>query len=419
MSFRGLILISLLLVILSSGAYAQNESINLNFSFIISDDAVVARSIAMNKNPSAFADTNGDGVYDQVTFGGTVIDSTVDLPAALGFSFEDGAKMAYYPTLLGRLPSAGTYEIIGFLHYWHGDMNWLVAILAYQSEGFETSDGISVYIIDQAGIRVGSLFQAFLDKAFLRYTQPYKKWMETGEDFAVATSPVASNYVLIAKDLGLMDSVLVVNLSLISSTLPPGQDLKIRSNDPAVLQESRAKMGVWNVFSLPADASGTVAVNIRFGGETISANVNIDKAEGFAYRDNRFAVFYPTNLSGLPTAPAKGVKWQLMGLLHYFDSDGNVNSMIAVLLGQTEGEETTVGAKVKFIDNAGIDIGSPRFEFKPRRAVRVMSTFERWGEEQNHKTWGIGRFENQDKFFYLVWDLGITDKMLVIEFQWY
>jgi hypothetical protein len=420
MSFRGLILISLLLVLISSGAFAQeDEGIGLNFSFIISDDTIVSRSVAMEKNPSAFVDTNGDGLFDQVTFGGAVINSTMDQSAAIGFTFDDGAKMVFYPTLLGRLPAAGTYEIIGFLHRWQDNDNQLVAILAYQSEGYETSDGISIYIIDRAGVRVGSLFHAFLDKAFLRYTAPYQKWMETGQDFGVATSPVSSRYALVAKDLGLMDTVLIVNMSLVETSLPPQQDLKIRANEPAVIQESRSKMGVWDSFILPANSSGAVPVSVKVDGKTISSKVYVDRAQGFAYRDNRYVVFYPNDITRLPTARDEGVNWELLGLLHYFDDEGKVNSLIGVLLGQAEGEETTLGARIRYIDNTGTDIGKPKFEFKPRRSIRIMGTFSRWSEAEDKEVWAAGHRDGQDRVFFLVWDLGITDKMLVTEFQWY
>jgi hypothetical protein len=384
--------------------------------FTAVDDQVVEKSLAMNKAPSAFVDTDQDGIPNEVHFDGDVIPVTIASENTIGFSFEDGAKMAYYPSTLEALPRSGTYEVLGFLHHWDAGANRFVAILLHQHENYETSDGVTIYIIDRAGIRVGSLFYTFMEKAFLRYTPPYKQWLDTGYDFAVGSSPLASNYAIIGKELGLMDTVLVINLSLTTEAVPPGQDLVIRANEPEVIGESLSQLGAWGAFGGDG-GEGSIFSSINVKGEVVSGRIDISKAQGFSYRNGRNTVFYPTDLNSLPAPIPTGINWELLGFLHYFSDDGSVNTTLAVVLGQRAGDETSLGALVRFIDNAGLEVGSPMHKFFPRRDVTAMGTFKRWQETGN--SWALGRRDGADNTLYITWDLGIIDKILVMSFLWY
>ena len=404
MSFKGIIVFCLLLLLIGSGSIAAAQGgVSLNFNFAVSDAEVVSKSMAMTKNVSAFVDSNNNGIIDQVLFDGEKIGTDIDLGNAAGFSFEDESNLVFYPTNVGWLPKSGTYEVIGFVHHWDDTVNRFVALLIHQEENYDTSEGITVYIIDQAGVRVGSLFYSFLEKALLRHTEPYSKWMETGQDFAVGTSPIESNYVLIGKDLGLMDTVLIINLSLISTAVPPGQDVEIRSSEPAVVQESRGKLGDWNALTGLDFSGSSTRVSALVDGKTVSGKILV--------------VFYPSDLTTLPAAPAEGVNWQILGLMHYFDEEEHINTMMAVLLGQSAGEETTGGAIIRFVDNSGLSVGMPMHQFYPRRSIKLMGSQEEW--DTTKYNWALGVPARADNEIGIVKDLGITDKILVVVFKWY
>jgi hypothetical protein len=417
MSFRGAILICLLLLLLAGDAIAQalGEGLRLDFNFAISEESVVDKSKTMEKLGSAFVDTNGDGIYDQVKYDGADIEARVDIEDAQGFSFADGTKMAFYPTRLMWLPRPDTYEVIGFLHHWDEYRSNLVAVLAHQDKNYETSEGITIYVIDRAGVRVGSLFYSFMEKSFLRYTVPYQKWMQTGTDFAIGTSPTVSNYFLMGKDLGLVDNVLVINVSLSTAPMPTGQDFELRKPEMSVVQESLTRPDTWNAFSGPT--GGGVFRTVRFDNEVITATIQPDKAHGFSFGNGRYAVFYPSTLNSLPTPPTKGINWELFGFVHYFDEDGKINALLAVLFGQLAGDETTFGMRVKFVDNAGIETGQPSYMFFPRRSVRNMSTYQYW--EDAGTDFALGYSEAIKSKLYLVKDLGLVDKIFVISYPLY
>lgn len=419
MSFKGIIVSCLLLIIIGSGSIASAQrGVSLNFRFAVSDDAVVKKSIALAKDVSAFVDTNDNGVIDKVLFDGEEIGTDIDMTDAVGFSFQDESKVVFYPTNVKWLPKSGTYEVIGFIHHWDDKVNRFVALLIHQDENYDTSEGITVYIIDQAGVRVGSLFYSFLDKAFLRYTAPYTKWIKTGQDFAVGTSPTVSNYMLLGKDLGLMDTVLVINLSLVSAAIPPGQDMEVRSSEPAVVQESRGKLGDWDTMTGLDFSGSSTHVSALVNGEKVSGNILVDQAQGIAYGDNRYVVFYPTDLTNLPAAPAEGVNIQMLGLMHYFDEDGRINTILAVLIAQMAGEETTThGTVVRFVDNAGLSVGAPMHKFHSRRSIKLMGSFQKW--DTTKYNWALGVPERLNNEISIIKDLGITDKILVVNFEWY
>ncbi len=418
MSFKGIIVICLLLLLIGSGSIAAAQGgVSINFTFAVSDAEVVSKSIAMAKNVSAFVDSNNNGIIDRVLFDGEEIGTDIDLGNAVGFSFQDESNLVFYPTNIGWLPKSGTYEVIGFIHHWDDTVNRFVALLIHQEENYNTSEGITVYIIDQAGVRVGSLFYSFLEKALLRHTEPYAKWIETGQDFAVGTSPTVSNFILIGKDLGLMDTVLVINLSLVSAAIPPGQDVEIRTSEPAVIQESRGKLGDWNTLTGLDFSGSSTRASALVDGKTVSGKILVDQAQGIAYRDNRQVVFYPSDLTTLPAAPAEGVNWQILGLMHYFDGEGHVNTMMAVLLGQRAGEETTGGAIVRFVDNTGLSVGMPSHQFYPRRSIKLMGSQDKW--DTTKYNWALGVPARADNEICIVKDLGITDKILVVIFKWY
>jgi hypothetical protein len=418
MSFRGAVLISLFFFLLAGTASAgakQDEELKLDFTFAITEPNVVEKSKELQKSISAFVDNNKDGVYDEVHFDGQVIEAKVDVEDAQGFSFSDGTKMAFFPTQLNRLPAPGTYEVIGFLHHWSEDMSRVVAILIREDKDYETSEGITVYVIDRSGVRVGALFYMFMEKGLLRYTEPYQKWMQTGIDFAIGTSPTVSNYFLMGKDLGLVDTVLIFNVSLSGGPTPAGQDFELRRPEPGLIKESLSRPDTWGVFS--GGGEGGVFSTVNLKGESISGDIQVDKAQGLSFGDGRSLVFYPSTLDALPASPAEGINWGLLGFVHYFDKDGKIDTMLGVLLGQVAGDETSLGLRVKVVDNAGMEVGMPKFSFFPSRAVRNISSYSTW--EQSGNDFSLGFVENIRNRFYLTKDLGLIDKMLVIRYQLY
>jgi len=418
MSFKGTVLITLFFFLLAGTALAgakQEEELKLEFTFAVSEPNVVEKSKELQKSTSAFVDNNKDGLYDEVHFDGQVIEAKVDVEDAEGFSFADGTKMAYFPTRLNRLPAPGTYEVLGFLHHWGEDLNRLVAIIIREDKDYETSEGITVYVIDRSGVRVGALFYIFMEKSFLRYVEPYQKWVQTGIDFAIGTSPTVSNYFLMGKDLGLVDTVLVINLSLSGAPTPPGQDLEVRKSEPGVVKESLTIHDTWGVFSGPGEGGIFSTVNLK--GDSVSGKIDVDKAEGLSFGDGRSLVFYPSTLDALPASPAEGTNWEIFGFVHYFDKDGKINTVLAVLLGQVAGDETSNGMRVKVVDNAGIEVGIPRYSFFPIRAMKNLSSYPTW--EKSGNDFAIGFAENIRNRFYLAKDLGLIDKMLVISYQLY
>jgi len=418
MSFKGIIVSCLLLLILSSGSIVvAQEGVSLNFMFVTSNDEAVQKSRGAVKNVSAFIDTDNDGIVDQVNFDGEEIAVDIDMDSVVGFPFEDGSKVVFYPTNLGWLPAPGTYEVVGFVHQWNDKTNRFVSILIHQDENYDTSEGITAYIIDQAGVMVGSLYYAFMEKGFLRYTDPYKEWMETGEDFAIGTSKTVSNYVLLGKDLGLMDNVLVINMSLVSTAIPPGQDIAIRSSDSTVVAESKGRLGSWGALGSPDFSSGTSRVSVKVDEDTINGNILMDQGQGITYHGNRYAVFYPSDMTALPVSPAEGTNWEILGLLHYFDDDGEISSLLAVLIGQVAGDETTSGARMRVVDNAGLAVGSPEHFFFPRRSVKVMGSNNLWDTQKYN--WALGIQEDSGNKIIIVKDLGIIDKILIMGFNWY
>ena len=416
MSFRGAILISLLfLVAAATPVSAQGEGVKLNFTYAKSEENVVQKSQTLEKVTSAFADTDGDGIYDQVTFDGQVIDAKVDVEDAQGFSFVDGTKVVFYPTRVRWLPKSGTYEALGFLHKWGTDMSQLVAILIHQDENYETSEGITIYVVNRAGTRVGSLFFAFWEKAGLRYTPPYQKWMQTGHDFAIGTSPTVANYILMGKDLGLVDTVLVLNVSFSSAPAPTGQDLEVRRPEPDVVQESLKMPDTWNVFSGATDTG--IFTNVKLPDGVVSGKVLVEKAQGLSYADGRKIVFYPTALSTLPTPPETGIKWEVLGFMHYFDDYGTINGTLSVLLGQMAGDATSMGTRVKIVDNTGMEVGRPEMLFFSTRSVKLMASYENWADTGNN--FAIGFRDGVSNVIHIAKDLGLIDKILIIRYKLY
>jgi hypothetical protein len=81
------------------------------------------------------------------------------------------------------------------------------------------------------------------------------------------------------------------------------------------------------------------------------------------------------------------------------------------------GDETSLGLRVKVVDNAGMEVGMPKFSFFPSRAVRNISSYPTW--EQSGNDFSLGFAENIRNRFYLTKDLGLIDKMLVIRYQLY
>lgn len=416
MSFRGAILIGVLfLVMVVTPVSAQEEGVKLSFTFAISEGNVVQKSQELEKVKSAFDDTDGDGIFDKIYFDGQTIDVQVDVEDAQGFSFADGTKIAFLPTRVRWLPKPGTYEAIGFLHKWGGGINQLVAILIQQNENYETSEGVSVYVVNRSGVRVGSLFYAFMDKAVLRYTPPYQRWMQTGHDFAIGTSPTVSNYMLMGKDLGLVDTVLILNMSLSTAPAPSGQDFEIRKPEPGVVKESLAMPDVWNVFT-GAGSSGLFN-SVKLPDSTASGTILVDKAVGMAYQDGRKIVFYPSTLNSLPSSPETGVNWEVLGFLHYFDDSSETNCLLSVLLGQAAGDATSQGTRVKIVDNTGMAVGRPGIAFFSSRAVKLMGSYHNWEESGND--FAIGYQEGVSNVINITKDLGLIDKTMVIKFKLY
>ena len=179
------------------------------------DPKVVALSAQNKDKTDVFEDRNNDGVYDTVTINGKVITGNVRVKDAQGFMYEDGRYMVVYPTDWTGLPKPGTQQLLGFLHYFDTkNLSTYLAIVAEQTAGDDTTNGLAIYFYDSSGLRVGAPTTMRMEKAQLRAVPIYQQWVQTGADFGIGSNPLNSQFFVFAKDLGLTDVIMVVMMQL-------------------------------------------------------------------------------------------------------------------------------------------------------------------------------------------------------------
>jgi len=194
----------------------SHPALSQDFELRDSNPDTVSASKAKNTIDNVFEDTNNDGIPDAVTLNGERITSTLRIPDTQGFEYTDGRSIAFYPSdWMGPLPVEGTKEILGFVHYFDDDyLSVFMVLVAEQALGDATTSGLAVYFYDSSGLRVGAPTTMFMEKARLRAVPIYQQWVEEGIDFGIGSNPNNSQFFVFAKELGLIDDVLIVMFQL-------------------------------------------------------------------------------------------------------------------------------------------------------------------------------------------------------------
>ncbi len=180
-----------------------------------SSDEVIAMSGDKDPVTNVFGDENNDGVLDSVMLQGELITSQIRTDQAEGFQYEDERYIVLYPAIWSGLPQPGSKALLGFVHYFDDEhLSTYLAIVAEQAVGDETTNGLGVFFYDSAGLRVGAPNTIFMEKSRLRAVPIYQEWVELGRDFGIGSNPINSQFFVYAKDLGLVDSILIVMFQL-------------------------------------------------------------------------------------------------------------------------------------------------------------------------------------------------------------
>jgi len=185
--------------------------------FILRDSNPDVVSLSRNTadNYNVFEDTNNDGIYDAINLNGELVTANIRANDAQGFQYEDDRYIVFYPSGMSGIPTPGTSEILGFIHYF--DDNYLsayLAVVAEQAIADETTNGMGVFFYDSSGMRVGAPTTMFMEKSRLRAIPIYQQWVEMAIDFGIGSNPINSQFFVIAKDLGLQDDILIVMFQL-------------------------------------------------------------------------------------------------------------------------------------------------------------------------------------------------------------
>jgi len=181
------------------------------FEVVEYSTVAVEKSIAKGIVEGSFLDSNGDGIPDSILWGEVEIRGDVKPENIKGYAYGNGRYVAFYPSELKEFPPPGGARLFGFFHYFDDHfLDIALAMIVKQRQDDASQKGIQVAFIDGSGQKAANPAYAFYPRSDIEALPSYKRWKESGLDFAIAADPKADQFFIILKDFSLPDEIFVI-----------------------------------------------------------------------------------------------------------------------------------------------------------------------------------------------------------------
>jgi len=181
------------------------------FEIVEYSTVVIEKSLARPGLVQNFVDANSDGIPDGVDEGEIQIRGNIDADNARGYIYNNHRYVAFYPADVNAGPEPGESKLLGFLHYFDDHfLDITFAIVIKQKENDPAKTGTQIAFIDSGSNRTGNPAYAFYPRADIESLPSYRRWPDSGQDYALAADPEEDAFIILLKDLGLPDEFLII-----------------------------------------------------------------------------------------------------------------------------------------------------------------------------------------------------------------
>ncbi len=181
------------------------------FEIVEYSTVVIEKSLAKPGLVQNFVDADSDGIPDGVDEGEIQILGNINAGNARGYVYSNHRYVAFYTTEVNAIPNPGESKLLGFLHYFDDYfLDITLAVVIKQKGDDPAKTGTQVVFIDSGGNRTGNPAYAFYPRSDVESLPSYRRWPDSGQDYALAADPGEDAFIILLKDLGLPDEFLIV-----------------------------------------------------------------------------------------------------------------------------------------------------------------------------------------------------------------